>query len=182
MNNLTKSFLIMFCLTAFGFANRAFAETMNIKNFVIKENPFGTNEVAVVVTDTAGIPQENVNGDFLFTINGFEVNLKFENGTAFYHQKLKKSSFIFLRHQNDSGTHSTLFYVYKSDSKLTPVHVSWVLLFAIPVFLVLLGYMFKRFIIIAAVIFCIFIYFNHSNGLSLPTFFQTVFDGLKHMF
>ncbi|MEO6524407.1 MAG: hypothetical protein ABIN91_22175 [Mucilaginibacter sp.] len=160
----------------------AFADKMTINNFVLKDNPFGTNEVAIVVVDTAGVTQEKINGDFLFTINGFQETLKFENGTAFYHHKLTKSSFIFVKHENEQGSHSTLFYVYKSDSKLTPIHVSWVVLVAIPVILILLGYMFKRFIIIAAVIFCVFIYFNHSSGLGIPTFFETVIDGLKHMF
>jgi hypothetical protein len=160
----------------------AFADKMTIKNFVLKDNPFGTNEVAIVAVDTAGLPQEKINGDFLFTINGFQETLKFENGTAFYHHKLTKSSFIFVKHENEQGSHSTLFYVYKSDSKLTPIHVSWVVLVAVPVILILLGYMFKRFIIIAAIIFCVFIYFNHSSGLGIPTFFETVIDGLKHMF
>lgn len=169
-------FPLLLCISS------VYADKMAIKNFVLKDNPFGTNEVAIVAVDTAGIPQEKINGEFLFTINGFQETLKFENGTAFYHHKLTKSSFIFAKHENESGTHSTLFYVYKSDSKLTPIHISGVVLIAIPVILILLGYMFKRFIIIAAVIFCIFIYFNHSNGLGIPTFFETVIDGLKHIF
>jgi hypothetical protein len=48
--------------------------------------------------------------------------------------------------------------------------------------LVLLAYMFKRFIIIAVIIFCIFLYFNYHNGLSIPTFFESIIDGLKNMF
>lgn len=172
---LTTCILLLCILTAH-------ADQIAIKNFVLKDNPFGTNEVAIVAVDTAGAIQEKVNGDFLFTINGFQDTLKFENGTAFYRHKLTKSSFIYLKHENDSGTHSTLFYVYKSDSKLTPIHISWVVLFAVPVILILLGYMFKRFIIIAAILLCVFIYFNHSSGLGIPTFFETIVDGLKHMF
>jgi hypothetical protein len=160
----------------------AYADKVNIKNFVLKDNPFGTNEVAVVAVDTAGVIQEKINGDFLFIINGFQETLKFENGTAFYHHKLTKSSFIYLKHEDDVSSHSTLFYVYKTDSKLIPIHISWIVLFAVPVILILLGYMFKRFIIIAAVLLCIFIYFNHSSGLGIPTFFETIIDGLKHMF
>jgi hypothetical protein len=180
MNRIKKGLLSVCMVMAFCVSS-AFADQV-IKNFVVKENPFGTNEVAIVATDTAGVIQESINGIFQFTINGFQENLKFEHGTAFYHHKLTKSSFIYLKHEDDSGSHSTLFYVYKSDSKLTPIHISWVVLFAIPVILILLGYMFKRFIIIAAILLCIFIYFNHSNGLSIPTFFETVIDGLKHMF
>jgi hypothetical protein len=75
-----------------------------------------------------------------------------------------------------------LYYIYKQDGKLRPIHVSWVLLVIIPLALVLLGYMFKRFIIIAIVIFCIFLYFNHHNGLTMPTFFESIFDGLRGLF
>ena len=160
----------------------AHADTILIKNFVIKENPFAKNEVAVVATDTAGIIQENVNGLFKFTINGFDEDLTFENGTAFYHHKLDKSAFIYLKHSNDAGTTSIMYYVYKQDTKLTPIHISWVILIAIPCILVLLAYMFKRFIIIAVIIFCIFLYFNYHGGLSVSTFFETVIDGLKHVF
>ncbi len=173
--------LLTLCLLSLC-AVMANADTIAIKNFIIKENPFGQNEVAIIATDTAGVTQEQVNGVFKFTINGFEEDLTFDHGTAFYRHKLNKSSFIYLKHQNDFGTHSTLFYVYKSDSKLTPIHISGVVLIAIPLMLILLGYLFKKFIIIAAVLFCIFLYFNHSNGLSIPTFFETAIDGLKHMF
>jgi len=160
----------------------AYADTILIKNFTIKENPFAKDEVAVIATDTAGVTQENVNGLFKFTINGFDADLTFENGTAFYHHKLDKSSFIYIKHSNEAGSNSTLYYVYRQDTKLTPIHISWVILIAIPLILVLLAYMFKRFIIIAAIIFCVFLYFNHHSGLSIGTFFDTVFDGLKHVF
>jgi len=173
-----KKILFTCCLllTACGFA---FADAIAIDHFVIKENPFAKDEIAIVAVDTAKNIQENVNGIFTFTLNGFAEQLRFEKGTAFYRHKLEKSSFIFARHQNDNGTHSILYYVYRHDSKLTPVKISWILLVAIPLGLVLIGYLFKRFIIIAIIIFCIFLYFNHSNGLSIPTFFQSVIDGLK---
>jgi hypothetical protein len=167
------------CLLIF---NIAFADKIAIKNFVIKDNPFAKSEFAIVATDTAGLTQDNVNGVFVFTINGFQESLNFDKGTAFYHHELAKSSFMYIKHENDTGTHSTLFYVYKTDSKLIPVHISWVALFAIPIILIVLGYMFKRFIIVAIVLFCVFFYFTHSNGLNIPTFFETVIDGLKHMF
>jgi hypothetical protein len=176
-----KKILFTCCLLiiASGFA---FADTVSIKHFVVKENPFAKDEIAIVAVDTGKNIQENVNGTFSFTINGFVETLKFEKGTAFFRHKLEKSSFIFARHQNDEGTTSMLYYVYRHDSKLTPVKISWILLIAIPLGLILIGYMFKRFIIIALIIFCIFLYFNYHNGLSIPTFFQSVLDGLKGIF
>jgi len=175
--------LLLFLLLITGLCSAAaYADPILIKNFTIKENPFAKNEVAVVATDTAGVIQENINGIFKFTINGFDEDLSFENGTAFYHHKLDKSSFIYLKHNNEKGSNSGLYYVYKQDTKLSPIHISWIILIAIPLILVLLAYMFKRFIIIAAIIFCIFLYFNHHSGLGIGTFFDTVFDGLKHVF
>ncbi|MBL4675352.1 MAG: hypothetical protein JKY70_03980 [Mucilaginibacter sp.] len=177
---MKKLFLIcLLLLSATGFC---YADKIAIDNFVVKENPFATDEIAFVAVDTAGVIQENVNGIFSFTINGFGEELKFDKGTAFYRHKIDKSSFVYSRHQNDDGTHSMLYYVYKHDSKLSPVKISWIVLIAIPLILVLIAYLFKRLIIIAIVVFCIFLYFNHSGRLSVSTFFQSIIDGLKGMF
>lgn len=159
----------------------AIADVIAIDHFVVKENPFAKNEVAVIATDTSNNILENINGIFNFTVNGVSDTLKFDKGTAFYRHKIDHSTFLYVKHENESGTHSTLFYVYKSSDKLIPFHISWVWLLIIPLSLVLLGYMFKRFIIIAIIIFCIFLYFNHSNGLSIPTFFESIIDGLKRL-
>jgi hypothetical protein len=160
----------------------AFADTIAINHFVIKENPFAKDEIAVVATDTLNNIRENVSGVFSFTVNGFDEILKFDKGTAFYRHKLDKSSFLYVKHVNDNGTHSMLYYVYKQDSKIVPIHISWILLLAIPIVLVLLAYLFKRFLIIAIILFCVFLYFNHHNGLTVPTFFESILDGLKGMF
>ena len=176
---MNKLLLFIFLITTTG---SAFAASVAINHFVIKENPFAKNEVAVIATDTVNNILENVNGQFTFTVNGFDEPLKFDRGTAFLRHKLDRSSFLYIRHENDSGTHSILYYVYKTDDKLTPIHISWIVLIAIPLALVLLAYMFKRFIIIAIIIFCIFLYFNHHSGLTIPTFFESIFDGLKGLF
>jgi hypothetical protein len=141
-----------------------------INYFVIKENPFAQEQVAIV------------KGLYTFTINGFEQPLTFDGGTAFYRHKIVKSTFMYVRHQNESGTHSSLFYIYKHGDKLSPVHVSWMVLILIPLAIIFAGYLFKRFIIIAIVVLIIFFYFSHHNGLNLSTFFESIFDGLKHLF
>jgi hypothetical protein len=176
-----KKLLLIICLLASSVAF-AFADTVTIQHFVIKENPFAKDEIAVVATDTANNILENVSGVFSFTVNGFQEALKFDKGTAFYRHKLERSSFLYVKHLNDSGTHSILYYVYKGDNKLMPLHISWIVLLAIPILLVLLGYLFKKFIIIAIIIFIIFLYFNHHSGLGIPTFFESIIDGLKGLF
>lgn len=163
-------------------AGLALADTVTIQHFAIKENPFAKDEIAIVATDTASNILENVNGKFAFTVNGFDEQLRFQKGTAFYRHKLDKSSFLYVKHINDSGSHSMLYYVYKADDKLVPIRISWMVLLIIPVLLILLAYLFKRFIIIAVIIFVIFLYFNHHAGLSIPTFFESIIDGLKGMF
>ncbi|HVW97719.1 MAG TPA: hypothetical protein VHA56_17220 [Mucilaginibacter sp.] len=176
-----KRIFLFFCLWIVC-ANFALADSIGVKHFVIKENPFAKNEVAVVATDTAGVIQEDVSGVFTFTMNGFEEQLTFDKGTAFYHHKIDKSTFLYARHHDESGSTGILYYIYKNNDKLSPWHISWVLLLAIPCLLVLLAYMFRRFIIIAVIIFCIFVYFNYHNNLSIPTFFQSIIDGLKGLF
>jgi hypothetical protein len=177
-----KKFFLLLCLivTASSFA---FADTVNIKHFKITENPYEQNQVSLVATDSLNNTQDNVNGDFVFTINGFEDTLKFTSGVAFYKHKIDRSTFLYARHVDDNGgaTLSSLYYVYKSESKLVPIHISWMWLLIIPVGLILLAYMFKRFIIIAVIIFIIFAYFNYHNNLSIPIFFQSIFDGLKRL-
>ncbi|WP_295773086.1 hypothetical protein [uncultured Mucilaginibacter sp.] len=158
----------------------AVADTVSIKKFVVKENPFAQNEVAIVATDSLEQIQENVNGKFAFTINGFQYELNFQNGTGFYRQKLQKSTFMYVKHRNESGSYSVLYYIFKRGEKLSPWKISWMWLVVIPLAIVFIGYLFKRLIIIAAIVLIIFIYFNHSNGLSIPTFFESIFDGIKH--
>jgi len=180
-----KKLILLFCLiisaSTFTFADTS---TVSIKHFNITENPYEQNQVSLVATDSLNNTQDNVNGNFVFTINGFEDTLKFTSGVAFYKHKIDRSTFLYARHVDENGgaTLSSLYYVYKSESKLVPIHISWMWLLIIPLALVLLAYMFKRFIIIAIVIFCIFVYFNYHNNLSIPIFFQSIFDGLKHIF
>lgn len=169
----------MFCLLLFGFTKAA---EIRLNQFILKENPFAKDEVAVVACDSVGTPVENINGLFNFTVNGFKEELRFEKGVAFYHHKLEKSSFLYLKHRNEVGSYSRLYYIYKHDSKLDPYNISWKLMVAIPLILILIGYLFKRFIIIAFVIFCLFSYFNYHGGMSLGTFFETILDGLKNLF
>ena len=174
--------LLFACLFVIAATQFSRADTIAINQFKVMDNAYGKNQISIVAVDTAGNTRPDVNGIFTFAVNGFEQQLTFNQGVAFYSPKLEKSIFLYLRHNNDTGTHAMLYYIYKHDDKLSPWHISWAWLVIIPLSLVLLGYLFKRFIIIAAVIFIIFIYFNHHNGLNFNTFFQSIFDGLKNLF
>jgi hypothetical protein len=173
---------LLFTLLLFATAQFCRADTIAINHFKVMDNAYGKDQISIVATDSTDNTRPDVNGTFAFAVNGFEQQLTFNQGVAFYNPKLEKSIFLYIRHNNDTGTHSMLYYIYKHDDKLSPWHISWAWLVAIPLALVLLGYLFKRFIIIAAVIFIIFLYFSHHNGLNFSTFFQSIFDGLKNLF
>ncbi|QQL50731.1 hypothetical protein [Mucilaginibacter ginkgonis] len=177
---MTKKLIFtLICLLS---AAYSFADTSSLKNFVVKANPFAKDEIAIVAADTANEVDEVISGSYVFSVNGFVDTLNFDKGTAFYHHKIQRSSFVYIKHSDDTGTYGSLFYLYKHEHDITPLHISWIWLLVIPVAIILAGWLFKKFIIIAVILFIIFLYFNYHNGLSVPTFFESVFDGLKRLF
>jgi hypothetical protein len=167
----------------------AFAQTdvipsnkIAINNFIVRENLLKNDKIAIIACDENEKPLENISGTFQFSINGFKQTLRFNDGVAVSPQQIDKSTFIYLRHENETGTHGKLYYVIKKDQDLRLFKISWLALILIPLFVVVLATMFRKFILIAAVLLFIFFIFNSNNGLKMDTFFETVFDGLKAVF
>lgn len=159
-----------------------YAEPVLIDYFTIRENPFAKDEIAIVATDSGTAIQENISGLFNFSINGFSQELRFDKGTAFYRHKIDKSTFVYIKHVNDSGTHSNLYYLYRHDGVITPVHIKWTYMALIPVLILLLAYLFRKLLVLAVVLIIGFFIFNHMNGLQIGTFFETIVDGLRNLF
>ncbi len=159
-----------------------FADKVTIDHFTIAKSTNADNEFAVKATDTAGNVINDINGQFAFSVNGFEENLVFKQGIANDHHQISNSSFIYIKHENENGTHATLYYIYRSGSFFIPIHISWIYLIAIPILLIAIGYIFKKLIILAVIIFIIFVYFNYHHGLGAGTFFESIIDGLKGLF
>lgn len=172
------SLLLLFFLTC----QLSFAQSADIKNFIVKEHLLKNSKLAIIAADSLENPIESINGTYTFSISGFTQAIKFNDGIGVLPMPLESSSFVYVKHQNDQGIHSKLLYVYKKDGNLTPYNINslWLILF--PVIIIVLAFAFRKFIIVAVILMLIFIYFNHSNGLSLPTFFETIFDGLKNVF
>ncbi|WP_316830127.1 hypothetical protein [Pedobacter aquatilis] len=176
---MKRGFILIFlCLLGFS----GFAQTAAINNFLVKENLLKNNKLAIIAADSLDVPNENINGIYTFSVSGFTQSLKFNDGIAVLPLPIERSTFVYLKHQNDSGTHSKLVYVYKKDNDLTPYPINSLWLFIIPIVLVILAFAFRKLIIFAVIIFLAFVYFNHSNGLNLGTFFESIFDGLKNLF
>jgi hypothetical protein len=152
-----------------------------INNFMIKENLLKNNKIAIIATDSLDRPIESLSGTFQFSINGFGQELQFNNGVAVLSQAINKSTFIYLRHENQSGTHGKLYYVYQKGDSINPIKISWWILVIIPLILILLAELFRKFIVVAVIILIGLFYYNSSQGLKLPTFFDTIFDGLRNM-
>ena len=173
---------ILSCNLAFSQSDPSKPGSIAINNFIVKENLLKNDKIAIIACDAAEKPLENVSGIFQFSVNGFKQVLTFNEGVAIAPEQIAKSTFIYLRHENETGTHSKLYYVIKKENDLRPIKISWLILVLVPLVIVLLATMFRKFILIAAVLLIVMYFFNTSNGLNVPTFFQTVFDGLKSVF
>lgn len=186
MKNL-KAFLL-FCLlliaapSVFSQSDTASMQQISLNNFVVKENLLKNSKIAIIAADETEKPIESLNGTFQFSINGFQQELKFNDGVAVSPQQIDKSTFLYLRHENEAGVHGKLYYVYKKDDNLSLYHINWLVLILIPLGIIVLAMLFKKFIIIGGIILVAFLIFNSKNGLGIPTFFDTVFDGLKGLF
>ncbi|HKG07904.1 MAG TPA: hypothetical protein VKB19_15655 [Pedobacter sp.] len=176
---MRKIYLLIFLLLS---GAAAFAQNADINNFIVRESLLKNSKLAIIATDSAENPLEHINGLYTFTVSGFTQELKFNDGVAILPLQLERSAFVYVKHQNDKGTHSKLLYVYKKDGSLDPYAFNsfWLVLF--PAIIIFLAFAFRKFIIAAVIIMLVFIYFNHSNGLDLSTFFETIFDSLKNLF
>lgn len=163
-------------------AGHSFAQKADINNFIVKESLLKNSKLAIIAADSLDQPMESINGLYTFSISGFTQPIKFNDGVGILPMQLDKSAFVYVRHQNDKGTHSKLLYIYKKDGSLNPFTVNslWLILF--PLLLVFIAFAFRKLIIFVVIILLVYIYFNHSNGLNLSTFFETIFDSLKKIF
>ncbi len=176
MKKLIPVLIMLISLTSFA------QENQNINYFAVKENLLKGQKLAIIAADSLENPDEHINGVYNFSINGFKQELKFNDGVAVCPLQIEKSAFIFIKHINDVKNPSNLYYVYKKDTDLRPIKISWYLLLVIPIGLILIGYMFRRLIGFVIFILMILFYFYYSKGLSIPTFFESAFDGLKNIF
>ena len=179
--SLITLLLIIFVKFGFSQSDSIDSQQIAIDNFVVMENLLKNNKIAIIAADNEEKPIENISGTFQFSINGFQQELKFNNGVAIASQPIDKSTFLYLRHENESGTHGKLYYIYKKDNNLRPFKINWVILVLVPLGIIILATMFRRFIIIGGVILILIFIFNSKNGLKLSTFFDTVMDGLKSL-
>lgn len=162
----------------------AFAQkqTNQINHFIVEESLLKNDKLAIVATDSLGKPLENVNGTFQFSLNNFNYPLEFHNGVAITPNQVEKSTFVFIKHINDSGSHGQLFYILKRDSGLNPIKINWLVLLIVPAVFVLIGMMYRRLLTFVVIALLVFLYFNYKQGMDVTTFFETLVHGIKGVF
>lgn len=174
-----RTIYLMFLLF---FASQSYAQnTANINNFLVKESLLKNSKLAIIAADSLENPLEEINGKYTFSISGFTQELTFNGGVAILPLPIDKSTFVYIKHENDLGTHSKLIYVYKKEGDLNPITISRIFLIIVPLVIIILAFAFKRFIYIAIILLLVFMYFSYSNGLNISTFFETTFDYLRNL-
>ncbi|MGE6221533.1 hypothetical protein ACQKCH_17050 [Nubsella zeaxanthinifaciens] len=170
---------LLFFAAFFFFTINGFCQTAGINNFIVKESLLKNSKIAIIAADSLDNPLENINGTYTFSVSGFTQQLNFTDGVAILPLPIDKSTFVYIKHENDQGTHSKLLYVYKKNADLNPITISRIFFIIIPLLILILVFAFKKFIYMGVILFLIFFFFSYSNGLNVSTYFETIFDYLK---
>lgn len=157
----------------------AAAQPQRIANFIVKENLTQNGKLAIIAVDSAEQPLENINGTFVFELNGFQQDLSFHDGVAVVKHPLASSTFVFFKHKNQDDSVGKLYYIHKSEQALKPFKIYGLLLLIIPAALLLVGYLFKRFLTVLVVLALVYAYFNYSKGLDLSKIIESIFIAIK---
>jgi hypothetical protein len=150
-----------------------------INHFMVKESLLANGTLAVVVCDSTDTPIGEINGNYDFTLNGFQQRLSFHDGIALAPQKIEKSTFVLLRHDNEQGSHNRLYYVWKKGDELNPIAVSSSLILGTPIVILLLIFIFRRLLILGIILLAVYLYFSYQGGLSFAGFFDLIRSALS---
>lgn len=154
---------------------------VGIHNFIIRPSVPHYDKIEVVTCDAHENAMDQLCGTFIFNVNGFRQELTVKNGVAVFPQRIDQSTFIYARHENENGIQGKLYYLFKGADSIRPIKVnSWILI-VIPLLLVGIASIFRKFIVIAVVLIISLFVFNTTNGLNMPTLLSTFFDGLKNL-
>src|SRR5690606_21238056 len=153
-----------------------------IDNFLVKENLTANGKIAILAVGSLERSDESINGKFKFTINGFEQSLDFHNGVAVPAHPIESSTAVYSKHENLQNTASKLYFLYKKDNEITPVKINGLLLLIIPVVLLMIAYVFKRFIVMFIILAIVYGYFSFSKGLSITQILESAYHTIHSYF
>lgn len=168
-------FFVLVSIKAFGIPNNG------IVNFEIKEYITNNNKLAIVALDSLKQAEDQLKGTYRFSINGFVNDLEFHNGVALIPQSIESSTFIFVKHKNIDQSFGKYYYIFKKGDNLKTFELNGLTLLLIPLLLLFIAYIFKRFLFTFIVLAGIFLYFYLSKGLDVGQLIESVFFSLKNL-
>ena len=178
-----KSKIKLIC-TLMGFLLSTFhlyAQQLRIANFTVKENLTQNGKLAIVALDSLENPAEEINGTFVFNLNGFQQDLIFHDGVAVVTQPIASSTFVLFKHKNQEKTLSGFYYIHKKEGKLQPFKVNGLLLLLIPAAILLIAYLFRKFLVTFVILALAYAYFHFSKGLSFGNILESILDALQNL-
>ena len=158
-----------------------FAKNKEMDSFTIKESLINKHRISVIALDSTENPKTEISGLIPFQINGFGEVLNFNDGVATSKENIASSTFVFLRYKGVNKSKGRLFYIYKTDSGLTPIAISGLMFVIIPAVILGIAYMFKKVIMTVIGLAISFFLFNHSAGLDLGKIFQSIFASIQNL-
>ena len=162
--------------------NLSIAQNAIIKDFTVKENLSQNGKLAIIAIDTAEKTDNTVNGNYAFTINGFQQELKFSDGVAVTNNPIESSTFVFFKHKFAGSDIGKLFFLRMTDKGITPYKISGILLIIIPLLILYIAYKFKRFLITLLILAVVYFYLNHSKGLDVRQLLESSIMAVKDLF
>ena len=168
--------MILFTITSIVYC---YAQPQRIEDFIVKENLTQNSKLAIIVVDSIEKTQESINGVFSFSLNGFQQQLDFHNGVGVVQQPLETSTFVFFKHKNQAQSIGQLYFIHKSDNQLTPYKISGLLLLIIPGVILLIAYLFKKFIVTLVILGIIYAYVHYAKGLDFSQVMESIFHTIQ---
>lgn len=157
------------------------AQQAAIVDFDVKENLSQNGKLAIIAVDTAAKTNNNIQGSYAFTINGFKQDLQFTDGVAVTANPIESSTFVFFKHVEGTKELGKLYFLRVTEKGISPYKISGFLLIIIPLLILYIAYKFKRFLITLLVLALVYLYLNYSKGLDVKQLIESSILGLKEL-
>src|SRR5690606_12138591 len=115
------------------------------------------------------------------SLNGFQQDLVFHDGVAVVQQPLESSTFVFFTHSSQQKTINGLYYIHKKDGELRPFEVNTMWLLLIPIAILLIAYIFRKFLATFVILALVYAYFHFSKGLDFSRVLESILDTLRNL-
>ena len=155
------------------------AQQAAIVDFDVKE-PFAERETGDYCSRYGCKTNNNIQGSYAFTINGFKQDLQFTDGVAVTANPIESSTFVFFKHVEGTKEIGKLYFLRVTEKGISPYKISGFLLIIIPLLILYIAYKFKRFLITLLVLALVYLYLNYSKGLDVKQLIESSILGLKN--